>query len=454
MKKIFTAIFLFIALSINVKASSVIKENTNIKVDLVKNDILVSYDFNKVLINGELGYYLDDKVLVDSSKEYKEKSIYELPLSEEKIKVVWLLGYYGTKLYNETNDINYYLASQELIWNEYGIGVCWFNGDNNIDLYEYKLTLNDYASKYKKYPAFRFKGLYLLGDNIKINEMGNILNGFEVIDNDNVIIENNSLKINITENNNFTLKSKNTLNDINIYYADNNSLLGTFNLPYELKKEYGFNYTYGKIIIDLYDNETKEKYNINNEKLLKDITYLLYGNNGIEIDKKVSKENGKIIFDNLIKGNYFVRELINNDFYNPYNSRHQISLSSNYPMYTLTIYKDFIKESALIKQEPSTKTESETEAKKESVLETVKKEDNLIENNNKNEIKDIIFKEEIKDIVQNEAYEKNQETIINELKEEKINIESLPNTSTSILKYLFIINIIFVLFILYEKKSI
>ena len=145
---------------------------------------------------------------------------------------------------------------------------------------------------------------HILPDNNKV------LNGYDVFQNQNVTKDGNNIKIKVSDGNNkFTLKRKNNGKLTKFYYKSGYQTIGTFEFPYEQSKEYDVKSFYGKIIIDKLDDDTKNKDKSSSEASLEGAEYGLYDKDNNLLQTKKTDKDGAIIFDNLPKNNYRIKEI-------------------------------------------------------------------------------------------------------------------------------------------------
>lgn len=264
--------------------------------------------------NGVVSYCIEPGVLADKASMYNSTSdITKTQLGNVDTRYMSLVGYYGYG-YEGHNQREYYMASQELIWERMGVDDVWFSdaktGGNIIDVSYEKEQILSKVNAYEITPKFNFKNWYIVGDEVLIEDINNVLNEFEILGNvNNVTISGNSLKIKVKEgNNSFTLSRKSNNNKIKFYYKNGYQTIGSFEGTYDLKKEYQVTGVYGKIIVNKYDFDNKSKVPSSKLATLEGAIYTLYDENEKEIESKATNKDGVIVFDKLPKGSYTVKE--------------------------------------------------------------------------------------------------------------------------------------------------
>lgn len=264
--------------------------------------------------NGVTAYCIEPGITADKASYYSSTTnIYDTKLVNVNTKKLSLIGYYGYG-YEGHNAKEYYMAAQELIWRESGVENVWWTdakeGGNILNIDYYKNEILSLVNNYEVAPTFNFKKEYMVGDEITLSDANNVLNGYEVVGNNDVKIENNQIKIKVKDaNNNFILRRKQNGKNTKFYYKDGYQTIGSFEFPYDFQKSYNINSFYGKIIIDKLDDETKSKETSSKEASLEGATYGLYDKDDNLIKTGKTDENGMIIFDNLSENNYRIKEI-------------------------------------------------------------------------------------------------------------------------------------------------
>ncbi len=267
-----------------------------------------------ITVNGVYGYCIEPGILADKASYYSSTtSINDTPLSGIDTRRLSLIGYYGYG-YEGHNTKEYYMATQELIWRYMGVENVWWTdkkvGGNIINIDSYKNEILRLVNLYDVTPSFNFKEEYMVGDEIILPDNNKVLNGYDVFQNQNVTKDGNNIKIKVSDGNNkFTLKRHNNGKLTKFYYKSGYQTIGTFEFPYEHSKEYDVKSFYGKIIIDKLDDDTKSKDKSSSEASLEGAEYGLYDKDNNLLQTKKTDKDGTIIFDNLPKNNYRIKEI-------------------------------------------------------------------------------------------------------------------------------------------------
>lgn len=304
-------------------------------------------------VDGKIAYCIEPGIMADKASYYSSSTnINDTNLRGVDTNKLSLIGYYGYG-YNNHNTKEYYMATQELIWRMMGVDNVWWTdqkeGGNTYNLDSYKNEIMTLVNNYEKSPSFNFKSNYLVGDEITIEDNNNILNGYESLSS-NVIINNNKITIkNISEGDNkFILRRKENGKSTMYYYKDGYQTVGTFEFPYSYSNTYNVTGIYGKIIIDKYDDDTKTKETSSLESTLEGAEYGLYDENNNLIKSNLTDNNGQVIFDNLKKGNYIIKEIKASKGYTVSNVTTRTFLEKTIKTQNIKSYEKIIKNKIVI----------------------------------------------------------------------------------------------------------
>ncbi len=298
--------------------------------------------------NNVIAYCIEPGVLADKDSYYNSTyNIADTPLGNMDTKYMSLVGYFGYGYGNHLTK-EYYMAAQELIWESMGVEEVWFSdnkfGGNIYDINKEKQEILDLVRGYETIPKFNIKKEYMIGDEIALKDENNVLDKYELVNNNNVSLSNGALKVRIaSENISFELKKGTVGKGIKFYYKSGYQTIGSFETGYEFSKKYNINGKYGKIIVDKLDSETKSKKTFSPYASLKGAVYALYDSEEKEIARKTTDDNGMIVFDKLLKGNYSIKEISPSVGYNVSKTIIRTYLSSSRFEAILKTYEDIIK---------------------------------------------------------------------------------------------------------------
>ena len=147
---------------------------------IMKDEKETITNLNIYKMNGITSYSLELEKDITSNK-YNSTSDFSIStLTNEQINYIKSISYFGYE-YKEHNDIKYYMAAQELIW-EYltGVDVKWSNDSGNkddINIEEFKETITTLINREKeKKLEFNNEGqAYKVGEEIILEETNNLL---------------------------------------------------------------------------------------------------------------------------------------------------------------------------------------------------------------------------------------------------------------------------------------
>lgn len=303
MKKILTILFgLFIG--INVHATT---NDTHVETEWIKE---VFYNYKKdgliywgqmvyIRANGEIVYCIElDKTI--TSDTYSSSDIND----NSDINLISYFGY-G---YKDNNTVKDYIATQALIWESRGYNFYFTTASGgkgsivNVDKNKERI-LND-IKNYDIFPKFNKSNFELLDDGIITSDISlkeyTLNSNNETITSDNTIL----LNTNISGHYSFELSTKYEKRGKNKIYKSGTSqaLFGYGNID-NLKKLYEYNVSSGTLLVNLYDDNTKQIL-----KNKKDNIFELYHNNNLVNTYEIDSD-GKINALNLEAGNYTLKQV-------------------------------------------------------------------------------------------------------------------------------------------------
>ena len=300
--------------------------------------------YTMLIVNNEVVYCVEPGTPLPKDKIYNSTNMNVLNLNDNLLKYITLVGYYG---YNYENHgyKEYYMASQELIWEALGTDVWWTTADysNVIDIEGYKNEILNLVNNYEIAPYFNFKDNYVIGSEIVINDDNNVLSNYYSL-NDNVIINGNNLTLKIEdEKKEFTLKRKNSDNMTTFYYKDGYQTTALFKSGYPFDNYYTVNGIYKDIILEKKDYDTKESTSISSDTTLSGAIYGLYDdNNNVLIKEEETNDKGVVIFHDISYGNYYIKEIKPSLGYNLDNQKYEVKVNEE-PLDVIISYEKIIK---------------------------------------------------------------------------------------------------------------
>ena len=281
------------------------------------------------LMNGKTAYCIEPNVHITTSIYNSTSNFDELNLSSEVKEKIKLIAYYGYDYFNKS-DIKYFLAAQELIWEEVLNGkgeVYWTSIDQvhgpRIDVEKEKSNILSKVNKNILLPSFNNNTFdFIKGQDIIIEDRNLVLDDYEIIDKNNSYISSNKLYI-LDDVNSISLKRKSYTDEVFIfYYAGSSQKFLTSGYLEDKSANVNINIHFGEIEI----NKMGETYKINNGILYEDIplsdvvfeliageSIIVQGkaiyNKGDVIDVYKTNEEGKVTIKDLYFGKYILKEV-------------------------------------------------------------------------------------------------------------------------------------------------
>ena len=319
-KKVWLLIFMFM-LIIDVKALSFKGGDVinNVFVLKVKENGEKEYKKGQFIIDneGDYVYCLEPFVKVNNNSSYNKYTdnfAKNLGLSDSLWEKINLISYYGYQYKDDTHnhmDSKWYYITQMLIWQNVSPEARFyftdtFKGNINSTLFINEINeIYDLVNNHYTIPEFDVPDTYI-GDTLSIIDRNGVLKKY--VGSENVKINGNILTIKISDlSNKFTLK-KSTNNKAFIFVSSDsqNVLKGKMDVPvianYDIKG------------LELKGNIKIKKYGevIDEDKIsLEGVIFALFDENKNYIKEATTDKDGHIIFDNLKKGKYFIKEVSN-----------------------------------------------------------------------------------------------------------------------------------------------
>ena len=322
MKKIliFMAI-LFLSISVNVKADS---SSVRVSVYYVP-DVYYNYKKDGVIYWGQLGYIRADKQLaycLDILTNITTDTYFKGEISNDIKEDMILTSYFGFE-YGKIGGFAYYAAAQQMIWKQMGIDVYFTDQSmgkgNIIDLSDIISIIEERINEYKRVPEIGNNFKVEIGSTLKLDDLNEVLNNFNVINNsENDISINNNNKVIIKAikkgKGEFELRTQYKMIRSNLFLSAPGSqdLLVAGSIP-DISRTYSYEVIPGSISIDLFDSKTRSKENTGLTSF-KGNVFELYKDD--EFVKEVeTDETGRIYIDDLDLGSYKLKHVIVSEGY-------------------------------------------------------------------------------------------------------------------------------------------
>ena len=305
-----------------------------------------------ITANGKIAYCIEPGVTADKASYYNSTyNINDTNLGDVDVKRLSLIGYYGYG-YEGHGDKRYYMATQELIWRLMGVDDVWWTdqkeGGNIINVDSYKNEILRLVNAYETAPKFEFKDAYIVGDEVVLEDMNNVLSGYEVTSG-SASIDGNKINVRVDNKvNNFTLKRKSNGKYPIFYYKNGYQTIGSFEAAYEYSKDYVINGNYAKIIVNKKDYDNKNNTSSSPYASLKGASYTLYDKKGNVLSVKETDERGIATFDNLKKGTYVIKETNASLGYNIDITRYETYVATSRMEAVINSYEKIIKNKIIV----------------------------------------------------------------------------------------------------------
>ena len=322
MKKILIFMsILFLSISVNVKADS---SSVRVSVYYVP-DVYYNYKKDGVIYWGQLGYIRADKQLaycLDILTNITTDTYFKGEISNDIKEDMILTSYFGFE-YGKIGGFPYYAAAQQMIWKQMGIDVYFTDQSmgkgNIIDLSDIISIIEERINEYKRVPEIGNNFKVEIGSTLKLDDLNEVLNNFNVINNsENDISINNNNKVIIKAikkgKGEFELRTQYKMIRSNLFLSAPGSqdLLVAGSIP-DISRTYSYEVIPGSISIDLFDSKTKSKENTGLTSF-KGNVFEIYKDD--EFVKEVeTDETGRIYIDDLDLGSYKLKHVIVSEGY-------------------------------------------------------------------------------------------------------------------------------------------
>ena len=220
-------------------------------------------------VDGKLVYCLQPDVRISTS-EYILYDFSRSGYSEEDRKNMELISYYGYR-YDGHDSINYYIATQDLLWRfSPDDDIKWTTTNNEygevIDVSNEKNEILSLVSKHNILPSFNNSNNDILVNGVlELNDDNDVLSNYDLEYDDSLIIEkdNNNMKITPTKEGEYKIKLKHKVDyDSGTYIFDNfntlTQMVGIFGAPTLIDGEFSINAKNSNINIYKRDKDSKE----------------------------------------------------------------------------------------------------------------------------------------------------------------------------------------------------
>ena len=361
MKRIFKKVLLIIAVVIGlfVKTNSVnaatldLRYQDNVYYIHVDADgsNYSSFQLAMFYVDNKLAYCVEPGLMINSM-EYGVGDWNVTGLSPAQRLRIEQIGYFGYE-YPGHQNVRYYMAAQELIWQSIRpIYASWYTGPNGsgevIDVSPEKNEIEYLISRSNTKPSFHKERIEtVIGDNISLIDTNNILSEYTVFDDagQDVIIDGNQLKIKVNNTGDKQIKFiiSNYDNDINLVYFNSDSQkLAHTRLSDPLTSVLELHSTAGNVTINKKDKDTK-KSKPQGEASLEGAIYDIYNSSDELITSITTNSDGKITSDYLPElGHYYLMERTPSNGYTIDETKYEFDMTLENLFPTIDVYEKVI----------------------------------------------------------------------------------------------------------------
>ncbi len=263
---------------------------------------------------GEIAYCIEPGIVGDNDAYYNTYDrVDKTPLGDIDVKKITLIGFYGYGFGNH-NTKEYYMASQELIWEERGVEDAYWTKDSKtgpkIDIEKEKNEILKLVENHMVTPKFNKEDNYIVGEKIVLEDTRGVLKYYE-LDKEygNIKKDGNKLIIDIKEGKNKFELVKTSVKKNKYYYNSGFQTIASFGMPYEVRGYYNINGIYGSITINKLDYDNQNNTSYNEFVTLENAKYGLFDSSNNLIKEAYTDKEGVIVFNGIKYGNYIVKEL-------------------------------------------------------------------------------------------------------------------------------------------------
>ena len=256
-----------------------------------------------IYMDGDIVYCLDPYLVV--GRDYVVDTYYNL--KQEDLDYYSIVTYYGYNLTNR-NNIYYYMATQELIW-EHMIGkgnVFWTTGQYNtgtkIDISKYKQEIEKDVEDFYKTP-YLFNEYYLDSfDSLELHDKNNVLHLYNMTKkgNSNIKKTGDNLSITMYDEEAEVKLERGIKNNktTTFYHSPVGQTLGKFSVDHnkEMIIKFRLNFFKTDLYLNFYDEDTNEK--------IDDVNFSI-----CDLDTKITKTEKGYEIKDIKEGKYQLCDL-------------------------------------------------------------------------------------------------------------------------------------------------
>lgn len=296
---------------------------------------------------GEIAYCIEPGIVGDNDAYYNTYDrVDKTPLGDIDVKRITLIGFYGYR-FNNHNTKEYYMAAQELIWEERGVEDVYWTKDSKtgpkIDIEKEKNEILKLVDEHTLTPKFKHEDSYIVGEKVILEDTRGVLKYYELDKNyDYIKKDGNKLIFDIKEGKNKYELVK-TSKKINKYYYNSGfQTIASFGMPYEVRSYYAITGIYGNITINKLDYDSKTNISYNTSSTLENAKYGLFDTSNNLLEEGLTNKEGKLVFTGIKYGDYIIKELESSIGYKLDNNEYKVSITKEDSSIVINSYEKVI----------------------------------------------------------------------------------------------------------------
>lgn len=300
-----------------------------------------------VFANEKIAYCVEPGIYIRSDIYHSDTNFDIAHITKDQKENMEFIAYYGYQ-YPSHQTRNYYLATQQLIWEELGItDILFTTGINRsgqvIPVKQEKDEIQRLLKQHSKKPSFDGQTITVKSGEEKVVEDENQVldsfsiksktRGIEKLSNHKIKIQNTSIgksKVELEKNLNYQTSM--------IYRKENSQTLATLGLSSKLVSDFSVQTEGYHIELEKKDAETLGE--AKEGRSLEGAVYEVRDENNVTLDKMVTDKNGKATSKDLEAGTYRIKETKASPGYLVDEKNYVIGLNQNKPIYYLTLYEE------------------------------------------------------------------------------------------------------------------
>lgn len=290
-----------------ISAFTVEKESTGIICEKVLSSGQKSRaDFYKLSVQGETAYCVEPGQFMAGDGYAVTENFENFGIDKTLKDHLELISYYGYD-YQDHSNLNYYIATQQMIWEALGAtDIKFYKNGKLIDISKYKKEINDLLSTHEKLPSFAGKTYrYPLKEKIILKDTNQVLHKYNALSNGGNIVGDSYEIYPLSEGEyKYTFMMPMRLGNSHLFYSAGSQRVGVFKLTGNKQKSFDVNLEFynekGNIKVVKFDLDTGEA--------LEGALFELYNEKQQKLNEGFTSSDGTLLFENLPYGKYFIKE--------------------------------------------------------------------------------------------------------------------------------------------------